>query len=47
MGVGVRVAPFEWLRGSVYWGHRLKDVPNPHDSIQDDGIHFEITAIAF
>jgi hemolysin activation/secretion protein len=47
VGVGLRIAPFEWLRGQVYWGKRLKNVANPHNSIQDDGLSFRITLVAF
>ena len=25
----------------VYWGHRLRKVPNPRDSLQDNGVHLQ------
>jgi len=25
----------------LYWGHALKNVDNPDDDLQDDGIHFQ------
>ncbi len=47
VGVGLRCMPLRWLFASLYWGYRLKDVPNPHDSLQDYGLHFLVTATVF
>lgn len=40
-GIGLR-----WFNGkstgfNLYWGEQLRDIPNPHTDLQDDGIHFE------
>jgi hemolysin activation/secretion protein len=45
LGVGLRVAPFEWLYGEFYWGGRLTDVSRStvENDLQDDGIHFRVT----
>jgi hemolysin activation/secretion protein len=47
VGIGLRLAPFEWLRGELYWGYALKDVPEIGDDIQSDGIHFSLTVVPF
>ena len=47
VGIGVRAAPFEWLRGELYWGHKLKDTPEFGDNIQNDGIFFALTVVPF
>lgn len=26
----------------IYWGHPLRELPHPHDDIQDDGVHFQL-----
>jgi hemolysin activation/secretion protein len=47
-GIGVRVAPLEWLRGELYWGHGFDDIDDEGDyDLQDDGIHFLLTVVAF
>jgi hypothetical protein len=34
-----------FLRGEIYWGHRLKHVEDPGDGgIQDDGVTFALVA---
>jgi hemolysin activation/secretion protein len=47
IGIGVRVAPFEWLRGELYWGYALNDLPETGDDIQNDGLHFSLTVVPF
>jgi hemolysin activation/secretion protein len=48
LGIGVRVAPFEWLVGELYWGAQLKDVPSPlEDDLQDHGILFRLVVRPF
>jgi hemolysin activation/secretion protein len=47
IGVGLRVSPWEWLRGELYWGGRLKKAPKISDDIQNDGIHFAIVVVPF
>ncbi|MDR4470543.1 MAG: BamA/TamA family outer membrane protein [Nitrospira sp.] len=43
VGAGLRfnLSPLTSL--NVYWGHRLitNNVSNPHDSLQDEGVHFQ------
>ncbi len=41
-GIGLRVWPWEWLQGELYWGKRLKEVPKYGDDLQDSGIHFAL-----
>lgn len=45
VGIGIRMAPFEWLRGELYWGHKLKDTSEYGDNIQNDGIFFGLTVV--
>jgi len=47
VGIGLRVAPFEWLRGELYWGHAFTHVQDVGGDLQDDGIHFELTLVPF
>jgi hemolysin activation/secretion protein len=53
VGVGLRWAitfkrPFRWQpQFEIYWGRRLKHVPNPHDDLQDSGIHAQIVVATF
>jgi hemolysin activation/secretion protein len=46
-GVGLRIAPWPWLRGALYWGHRFHRVPDAGGDLQDDGILFELTLVPF
>ena len=47
VGVGLRWAvAYPWLvtirpQFEVYWGHRLRKVFNPRDSLQDNGVHLQ------
>ena len=44
VGIGVRWAPSRHLNAEVYYGHALRNLPEPEDDdLQDDGIHFEIS----
>lgn len=47
LGLGLRYFPLPWLRSELYWGYRLRDVPNPHDSLQDYGVQLRVTATVF
>jgi len=47
LGVGIRLSPWEWLHGELYWGGRLKKAPKTGDDIQNDGIHFAIHVTPF
>jgi hemolysin activation/secretion protein len=47
VGVGIRVSPWEWLHGELYWGGRLKKAPKTGSDIQNDGIHFAVYVTAF
>ncbi len=43
VGLGLRWNPYKFLRTQVYWGHALRDLPDPEDKdLQDNGIHFDI-----
>jgi hemolysin activation/secretion protein len=47
LGVGVRLSPWPWLRGELYWGGRLSHVERTTErDLQDDGIHFRVTLIS-
>jgi hemolysin activation/secretion protein len=43
-GVGLRWDPTTKVHAEVYWGHAYRDVIVDGDSIQDDGIHFLLSA---
>jgi hemolysin activation/secretion protein len=47
VGVGIRLSPWEWLQGELYWGGRLKKVLKTGDDIQNDGIHFAVYITPF
>jgi len=47
VGVGIRLSPWEWLHGELYWGGRLKKAPKTGDDIQNDGIHFAVYITPF
>lgn len=42
VGLGLRWTYTEWAFAQVYWGYRLKDIPNPDNSLQDDGFHLAL-----
>lgn len=49
VGLGIRwgATPFPgWLDGKIeaelYWGHQLRRVDQPHEDLQDEGIHFQV-----
>jgi len=45
VGVGLRAAFTRHLRGEIYWGHPMHDVPEPaDDDLQDDGVQFSLVA---
>ena len=47
VGIGLRWAlTYPWFvplrpQFEVYWGHRLRNVPNPRKSLQDNGVHLQ------
>jgi len=44
VGVGLRTT-YRFLRGEIYWGHRLQHVEDPGDGgIRDDGVTFALVA---
>jgi len=43
-GFGLRWDPTSKVHAQVYWGHAFTDVKTDGDSIQDDGIHFLLSA---
>ncbi len=44
LGVGLRYMPRDRMLFTVYWGGKLRDVPDvDDDSLQDAGIHFQAT----
>jgi hypothetical protein len=43
VGIGLRTSFTRYLRGEIYWGHRLRHVDEPkHDDLQDEGVQFAI-----
>jgi hemolysin activation/secretion protein len=42
VGVGLRFQPATWIYGEIFWGARLRQVPNPHDGLQDYGLHMRL-----
>ena len=43
VGLGLRYSPYKFLHAQLYWGHALRDLPEPEDKdLQDSGIHFDI-----
>jgi hemolysin activation/secretion protein len=45
VGVGLRVLATRYLRGEIYWGHRLRSVDEPGEhNLQDDGVTFAVAA---
>ena len=47
VGAGIRLSPWSWLRGELYWGYRLHHVPKIGSDIQNDGISFELRVTPF
>jgi hemolysin activation/secretion protein len=43
-GLGLRWDPVEKVHAQVYWGYGFRDVENDSYSLQDDGVHFLISA---
>jgi hemolysin activation/secretion protein len=46
-GFGLRWDPIEKVHAQVYWGYGFRDVENDSYSLQDDGIHFLVSANLF
>jgi hemolysin activation/secretion protein len=47
VGLGLRWFPWPWLRSELYWGYRIEHVPDPHDSLQDQGLQFRVVGTVF
>jgi hemolysin activation/secretion protein len=47
LGVGLIFSPHKNITASLYWGHPLRRIRYPNHDLQDDGIHFRLTAWAF
>ena len=47
LGLGLRFFPWDRVWGEIYWGGRLKSVPNPHDDLQDEGVYFRLSVTGF
>lgn len=47
LGLGLRLFPWDWLRGEVYWGARLKKLEKLGDDLQDHGFHFNLVVTPF
>ena len=47
VGVGLIFSPRENITASIYYGYRLKQFPHPTDDLQDLGISFDVTVLAF
>jgi hemolysin activation/secretion protein len=46
IGLGLRWSPSQYINTELYWGHALRDIPEPTDKdLQDDGIHFELSLL--
>jgi hemolysin activation/secretion protein len=43
-GVGVRYDPIPRVHAQVYWGHGFRSTDNESHTLQDDGIHFLVSA---
>ena len=46
-GLGLRWDPTPRIHAQVYWGYAFRDVENDQDSLQDDGVHFLVSANLF
>jgi hemolysin activation/secretion protein len=46
-GLGLRWDPTPKIHAQVYWGHAFRDVSNDTDTLQDDGVHFLVSANLF
>lgn len=42
VGVGLRVSPWPWAQGALYWGQALTDSNDADEGLQRDGIQFEL-----
>lgn len=46
IGLGLHWSPSQYINTELYWGHALRDIPEPTDKdLQDDGIHFELSLL--
>lgn len=49
VGLGLRATITDRIQGWVYWGHSLDNIDNRDNDndLQDDGIHFQVSARPF
>lgn len=47
VGVGLVFTPNRHVNMELFWGYAFKDFDTPEDTLQDAGIHFSITLLAF
>lgn len=47
IGLGLRWDPTERIHAELYWGHALEDTAGRAESLQDDGVHFRLSARLF
>jgi hemolysin activation/secretion protein len=47
IGIGLTGSYRSWLRGEIFWGIPLSDSSDTGDNLQDQGIHFRLTAGKF
>jgi len=46
-GCGLLLHPTETISASVYYGYPFKHFPHDEDDLQDMGIYFDVTVLAF
>ena len=47
VGVGMNFSPTDQINASVFYGYRLKQFDHEGHDLQDMGIHFDVTVLAF
>ena len=43
VGLGARLTPTPGISMEIFWGHRLKIVPNPEQALQDYGVNLRVS----
>lgn len=44
IGLGLRWNPTKKIHAQIYWGHAFQNIVNDGESLQDDGLHFLLSA---
>jgi hemolysin activation/secretion protein len=44
VGLGLRWNPIKNIHAQIYWGHAFQKIVNNGESLQDDGLHFQLNA---